>query len=227
VTDPEDPIVVEAEHVGPPVDETNDLFTRLPTAHQDLLKRLNGFSLHGGAFRVFGIREEPYLDIEQWNSEDLWRYAWSKPLDGWLMIGENALGSQYAYQVDGGGDLGGAVYCLDPIELVGDRFFDDVAEFIDDCVRRMAEEVFDPELKQATERYGPLDPSELLVFAPAEAIGGPHDLDNVQKLPAVTAMTFGGDIYRQIDEHPTVDPTEVRPYTDDQGRDRLELVYDE
>lgn len=218
----------KAEHVGPSVDGEGRLLGRLPEAHRQLLTQLNGFTLQGGALRVFGIREEAELDLEQWNSHELWKYSWGKPLDGWLMIAQNAFGSQYAYQVSGSdGDIGGPVYYLDPIELDGAPFFDDVEAFIEECVGKMAGEVFDPELKEAVERHGPVGTAELLVFSPAEAIGGPRDLDNIQKLPAVTAMTFAGDMYRQIDEHPNVDPVEVKPAKDEQGRDRLELRYDD
>jgi len=214
------------EHVGPHVADDVALLGRLPAAHRSLLERLNGFSVQKGALRVFGLRDEPYLDLEQWNDDGLWKYAWSKPLEAWLMIAQNAFGSQYAYRLDDpDGDIGGPIYYLDPIELGEAPLFDDVDAFIEECVVRMADEVFDPELKAAVDRYGPVDPSELLVFSPAEALGGVRDLDNVQHLPAVTAMTFSGDIYRQIDEHPDEDPTEVRPVKDDAGRDGLELVY--
>ena len=70
------------EHVGPHVADGVALLGRLPAAHRALLERLNGFSVQRGALRVFGLRDEPYLDLEQWNDDGLWKYAWSKPLDG-------------------------------------------------------------------------------------------------------------------------------------------------
>jgi len=215
-----------AADVGPEWDG-GGLAVRLPEEHAALLCGLNGFTVARGGLRVLGVRDEPYLDLRQWNSPELWKFAWGTPPTDWFVIAEDGFGNQFAYRSEEGAvDVGGPVHWLDHVDMAVGGEIADFPTFLEE-VLRVARRPVDPDMQRAIVRFGGLAASRHWVYAPALALGGPQVTENLMTLPAVTAMVIGGDLDRQIEEHPTQDPVRVVPAKDEQGRDRLELVYAE
>ena len=80
-----------ADHIGPPPGPSAATGTpaeRFPEAHRALLGRFNGFTVHHGAFRLFGIGRRDALDLAAWNAYDTWRFAWDDRIDDFVIFGE-------------------------------------------------------------------------------------------------------------------------------------------
>jgi hypothetical protein len=79
---------------------------------------------------------------------------------------------------------------------------------------------------RAREKEGDLDSGESVTYIPPLLFGGTEIVENIHRIDARLAMIFNGDIALGVDGGP-VDrlPIEVKPYRDDLGRDRLELIW--
>lgn len=199
----------------------------LPASHLRLLQALNGLMVYHGAFRLFGIgRAEPTLDLESWNASELWRYAWDDRTDSYLMFGETAWGDQYAYRRGASGDLGQEVYFLEGTLLRPQVIAGSFDEFMMNEFLRNARDPYDPLTVEAVQRRGPINLGNHWVYVPSVALGGSESIENVTVMPAVTAMTFAGDLASALREsRPGTSPTRVLPWTDDHGRARLKVEF--
>jgi hypothetical protein len=199
----------------------------LPASHLSLLQALNGLTVYRGGFRLFGIgRAEPTLDLESWNASELWRYAWDDRTDSYLMFGETAWGDQYAYRRGASGDLGQEVYFLEGTLLRPQVIAGSFDEFMMNEFLRNARDPYDPLTIESVQRQGPIDLSNHWVYVPSVALGGSESIENVTVMPAVTAMTFAGDLASALRaSRPGTSPTKVVPWTDDHGRARLKVEF--
>ena len=198
---------------------------QVPDDYLQVLRRLNGFSVQSGVNRLFGVRDEPTMDISAWNSADSWKFSWGNRVDQFLCFGETAFGDQYAFRYEGD-VLGSEVYLLEANflepEIAGATFED---FFVNEFVRN-AEEPWDPVAVEAVERFGPIEITHNWVYTPSVALGGPDDLSNVMKLDAFTAMTIAGDIVTCIYSAPTEAVlVGVSPWIDERGRSRLRVDF--
>jgi hypothetical protein len=91
---------------------------------------------------------------------------------------------------------------------------------------RNARDPYDNLTIEVVQRRGPIDPGKHWVYAPSIALGGVESIDNVIEMPAVTAMTFAGDVASALRaSRPATSPTGVAPWTDDRGRPRLKVAF--
>jgi hypothetical protein len=181
-------------------------------------------SFHG-AFRLFGFRQEPYLDLRSWNAPGTWRFAWDDRIEPYFCFGETAWGDQYAYKRSAGGGLEPEVYELDSYFLSPDPLAATFEDFLRDDFLRNAETPYDSLTLAALERLGPIDPSQHWVLSPSLALGGDELVENTLLLPAVTAMVFAGDLATWIEEaDPEATVTAIEPWHDAQGRARLRVL---
>jgi hypothetical protein len=182
-------------------------------------------SFHG-AFRLFGFRQEPYLDLRSWNAPGTWRFAWDDRIEPYFCFGETAWGDQYAYKRSGhDGGLEQEVYLLEAYFLRPEPLAGTFADFLRDEFLRNAEAPYDPITPAAVERLGPIDPSQHWVMSPSLALGGDELVENTVLLPAITAMTFAGDLatwIEEADDEATL--VAVEPWHDAQGRARLRVL---
>jgi hypothetical protein len=217
-----------ARHLGPA--SRPEAFTAwqpgLPEPHVELLAGLNGFTLFHGAFRMLGLRAEPSLDLRAWNDPDTWRFAWGGVADGFVVFGETGWGDQYAYRASQDGLLEPAVYFLEATTLDSWPIAASFPEFVHDELLRNAEQPYDEMTVAAVRRLGDLPPEEHWVLSPSLALGGPESVENVMRMPAVTAMTVAGDLVTAIRAAPGRRVTSVSPWRDDRGRARLAVELD-
>jgi hypothetical protein len=196
----------------------------LPSSHRKLLEAMNGFSVFHGAFRLLGLSREPEMDIETWNSHDVWRFAWDERIEPYLCFGETAWGDQYAYRMRPGNGLGDEVYFLEGTLLRPEVLAPTFAEFVTRELLRVGADPYDPMTRAAVAGFGPIAPREHWVYSPSLALGGAESLDHVVKLAAIVAMTFAGDIATAlVRSAPGTQPTTVTPWRDERGRDRLRV----
>ena len=71
---------------------------RFPAAHRAVLLRANGILACWGYRRLYGVGDDPE-HIGPWNTPDMWKFAWPRPLDDYLMIAGSGWGDQYAYRI--------------------------------------------------------------------------------------------------------------------------------
>ncbi len=114
-----------------------------PQLHKDLLERLNGFTVYGGAFRLFGLRSELWADIDTWNRPETWRFAWDDRVSDFLMFGETAWGDQYAYRRSESGRLGEEVYFLEATMLRNEIIANSFDEFLSNELARNSADPYD------------------------------------------------------------------------------------
>ncbi|MFJ4789290.1 T6SS immunity protein Tdi1 domain-containing protein [Streptomyces sp. NPDC088794] len=219
-----------ADHVGPRPDRSAATGTpaeHFPAAHRELLLRLNGFTVHHGAFRLLGIgREEPALDLAVWNAPETWRFAWDDRLDPFVIFGETAFGDSYAYRRLPGGGLAPEVHFLEGVLLRPEIIAPSFEAFLADELLRNAKEPYDDLVVEAVDHLGPIAPGSHWVYVPSVALGGEEDVENISVLPATVAMTFAGDIATAMESGERA-ATGVEPYTDEQGRPRLRVRFEE
>jgi hypothetical protein len=218
------------DNVGEPLPGSLDLNAvpaKLPDDYLATLSRFNGFTVHGGANRLFGIRGDAHMDIRVWNSREKWRFAWADRPSPFYCIGETAFGDQYALRLSDDGDVfRPEVFLLEgnflEPEVIGENF----QLFLEQELVRNAETPWDDVAVEAVRRYGPIDVANNWVYTPSVALGGPEDVANLVELDCFTAMTIAGDIASAIaDADPAAQLQGVEPYEDGQGRSRLRVIF--
>ena len=205
--------------------ESDDIGRVLPAEHRALLEGLNGFTVHRGAFRIFGIGRESALDLGLWNDRETWRFAWPRHLDQFLFFGGTAWGDQYAYRWGSSGHLAGPeVFFLEANSMGPEPFAESFEQFVVNDLLRNARDPYDTMTVAALASLGAIAPGDHWALAPSVALGGYEDIANVMTLPSSTAMIIAGDIDSALrGMHPGTRPSAVVPWTDDRGRLRLRL----
>ena len=199
----------------------------LPVTHLELLKLSNGLAALDGFVRLFGIGPGENMDLEKWNENDHWKFAWNQKAAHYLCFGETAWGDQYAYLFDGGRTLSSKVYVLGAflmdVAVVAESF----SEFMESVFFRESGGSSDPMTNLARKRFGKLDPYTNLVYVPSLLLGGQEIVENIVPIDARASMIVNGDIWAQLDE---ADENSVlhrmEDYTDAKGRSRLRLLWD-
>lgn len=221
----------ELADVGQSLDESNRterLLGELPSVYAAALRIANGFTVHSGMNRVFGIREDRHMDLRSWNEEEGWRFAWGERVDpSFLMFGETAFGDQYALRRTGS-FYEDVVYLLDVNLLSVRPIFDSFAHFLDQEIVQNAISPSHPTALACVDKFGRVPPNENVVLTPSLLLGGYEDVSNMVKIESYTAMIYGGDIYTAVvsvpDEAAVVG---VEPWVDEAGRRRLRVVFAE
>jgi hypothetical protein len=213
---------VESWPAAPPasVDE-------LPPLHRELLQAINGFTVQGGALRVFGVGRGDVLDLDWWNDEETWRFAWDDRVDRYVFFAESAWGDQYAYRRGDDGTLEPTVHFLEGTLLRAEVLAASFDEFAENELLRIAAEHYDPLTIDTLARHGPIAPTQHWTFVPSIALGGEESLDNIVRLRGQDAMTMAGDLASALQSSPPGSwPTKVEPWVDDHGRQRLGVEFD-
>jgi hypothetical protein len=199
----------------------------LPRRHRAFLNQFNGATAYHGSLRIFGVRDEPHLDLATWNDPATWRFAWPpEVVDPYLFFAETAWGDQYAYRRRGD-MVEPQVYLLESLWLYPDVIAGSFEEFLELEFMRVAREPYEPRTVEAIRVRGAIDPSCHWAHAPSPALGGLETIDHVVELPAVTAMTYGGDIVTALEDcGDDAVLVGVQPWTDARGCARLRVQFE-
>lgn len=217
----------ERTYTGHPVPVSDHTLELLPLSHREVIEKLKVVVVADGAIRLLGGWSEPWLNIDRWNAEQEWRFAWGDRLSSFFFFGETAWGDQYAYKwLDVGRRLAPEVYYLDANTMEPTLAADDFDEFVAHWISLDARDPFDEMTAEALRTFGPLDAADHFVFVPSMELGGQDEISNVSKLPARTSQIFAGDIFTAVQ---AADPEDVvhavEPYVDSEGRPRLEVKF--
>lgn len=201
----------------------------LPESHVKLLCIVNGMSVYDGFYRLFGLDYDAEINLLSWNSSDLWKFAWNTTkVNDYLCFGETAWGDQYAYKKDEMNlHADPQIYLLDAITMEPEVISSNFTAFINEEIYPCA---INPPYNNdidALKMVGKLDLNEHLVYVPSILIGGNDDINDIQKLPSVSAMVINGDLCTQLAKEEQSRPIkEVKLYMDSQGRDRIRIIWD-
>lgn len=202
---------------------------KLPSVHALLLSQSNGLSCYGNYFRLFGVTAgdvgQP-MDLDRWNSAEMWKFAWPVSLAEYLCFGETAWGDQYAYRIDELGRADPPVYFMEAITLQPEPLAESFEEFISEELLRNCEEPYDDMLVAARRKVGDLADEDHIAYVPSPLIAGDESIDHVVKMNAIAAMIANGDLAAQLTgENQSRQIAGLQPYTDPQGRPRLKVIW--
>ncbi len=200
---------------------------RLPDSHIDLLKLVNGVSVYGGYFRLFGCSSLSTIDMLEWNAPESWSFAWNKPLIEYWFFGETAWGDQYAYRRDELNQRSTPrVFFVEGITMSEEVIATDFSTFLEREFLRNAFEPYDDNIVKVRRRLGDLEPLEHIAYVPSPLITGDENVASVSKLDAVASMIISGDLCRQVAEESHNRPvSELQTYEDPNGRTRMRVVW--
>jgi hypothetical protein len=194
---------------------------RLPAAHRDVLAATNGIEAAGDFVRLFGARPVAVVDLGEWNSLELWKFAWTDEVHECFFFAQTALGDQFGYRLgevqQAGADPPVITTSLDdPRPRLLDRTFGD-------WLRRFAELARRPSPVAALGKVGA---HELVVRTPSLLISGDPTEGELKPMESVIAMVLSGDVWTQVAAaEPGQVLERVESYLDQNGRARLRLVW--
>jgi SMI1 / KNR4 family (SUKH-1) len=199
---------------------------RLPEPHRALLLRANGLTTNFGYERLFGVGDGPQ-DIGPWNADGTWKFAWPKPLQDYLAIGQTGWGDQLAYRLT---DLRRGIEAIHWLDgLMVEPGESPVADSFEALVEDLAARARTPDEKvqEARRQIGDLGPNKLAVFWPPPLLIGLERAAALTKMPARAAMIINGDLATQLLDRATetrrVDRIEL--YLDNVGRPRVRVRW--
>lgn len=195
----------------------------LPPVHQALLEECGGATAYDGYFRLFGSGSGRF-GLKNWNDGDTWKFAWPKRVAQYFCFAETAWGDQYAYRLTDGVIASEQVFFLDALRMEPEALFPTFEAFLTGEFLRNASAPYDSALVSVAARLGPLPVDKHLSQVPSQLVTGIEDPGSVQTLPAIDAMVFNGDLYRQIIEARRDAPVRaVEVVGDSNGRPRLQV----
>ena len=207
------------DYIGRPFIDPHpeSLFWSLPTDHQQVVRETNGFSAELGRKRFLGCGHyDLNLDLDAWNANETWRYAWKSQVLPYLFFAYDQWGSQVAYERSQDGALvDGRVHEVDGYSMRVIRSHNSFAEYWD-TLRNTAmhprRHVHAPE-RYLYSRQGPMNPAFLYSMAmpiTSEVTG----TGEVSVVPAAAAMIRAGQLYEPTGASPwndMADPTSGGP----------------
>lgn len=199
----------------------------LPEAHRKLLAASNGLQGYGGYYRIFGVGPESPIDALTWNEPDVRKFAWHDDLSEFFCFGETGWGDQYAYRHDEMGEYSEPpVYFLESVTMTSERLASSFEQFITDEFLPATQNPYDLFLVAARNRLGELDSLTHITYSPSILLTGEEKAEHITQIPAVVSMVVNGDLARQLGhEDPSRQVEAIRPYTDERGRERLDVVW--
>ncbi len=162
----------------------------------DLLTLKNGFYAFESALHVFPLGKlEGVMDLEQWNSSDLWRFEYKGSTDTLLFFAEDAFGYQFCASKDG-------ISMFNPEYASLEHIADDIEEWARAVLDDYDELTAYPFARDWQKVNGPLRVGRRLTFKIPLVAGGTTEMSNVGDIDAVEVMRFRGYLWDQIKDLP-------------------------
>jgi hypothetical protein len=189
---------------------------RLPEAHRQLLLISNGLSVSWGYRRVFGVGDG-HQDIGPWNCHQTWKFAWTRPLEDFLCIGQTGWGDQFAYKLS---DLRRGIEKIHWL----DRFLMETAKppiavtfegFLANLVSHARRP--DEKVHEALRQIGELEQHQLALFQPSPLIVGLERATRLTKVHTQSALVMNGDMATQL----------LNPVNETRKVERFDIFMDE
>lgn len=162
----------------------------------DLHRAKNGFYAFESALHVFPFgKADGIMDIEQWNSEDLWRNEYQGLADGYLFFAEDAFGYQFC-----AGESG--ILMFNPEDASFRHLADNIEGWAKEILEDYEELTCYPFAHKWQKENGPLPVGRRLTFKIPLVLGGETEMSNVGDIDAVEVMRFRGDLWNKIKDVP-------------------------
>ncbi len=162
----------------------------------ELLRARNGFFAFESALHVFPAGGgNDSIDLEAWNSSELWRQEYGGHADAMLFFSEDVFGFQFVIK-------DGRILRFEPETAQ----LEAMAEDLDTWARTILEDYWAETGYQIAHEWqranGPLPPGQRLVAKIPFILGGDWSVDNVRAMDAVEAMRFRGALASQLHDLP-------------------------
>lgn len=162
----------------------------------ELLQEKNGFYCFESALHVLPSNcSAAIVNVEHWNSDDLWRNEYGKVTKGYLFFAEDIFGSQFALRA-------GNAYRFDPESGEIEEMAISLEEWTGRILDNYEYETAYPIAHEWQERNGPLAPGKRLVPKIPFILGGEYKVENLYALDAVEAMRHRADMWKQMKNLP-------------------------
>lgn len=171
----------------------------------ELLQDRNGFYAFESALHVLpsdcvNSAEQAQLntwpmDLEQWNTDALWRNQFGPAANGLLFFAEDAFGEQFAL-------FNGTVWRFDPESAERKEVAGDLDAWAEMILSDYSFETGYPAAHDWQQQNGPLNQGQRLIPKVPFIMGGKYEADNLFALDAVEGMRYRGDIWKQIRDLP-------------------------
>lgn len=198
----------------------------LPPLHQEVLSSANGVLIFGGYYKLFGIEDNVPLDIQTWNTDEYWKFAWERRATDFLCFGTSAWGDQYAYHLSSlEQGQKAAVFQLDAFSMEAEKIANSFDEFWEKEFLRNARTPYDSMVINSRQKLGKIKWNELLAFDPPLLLGGTEDTSQSVKMNARSVMIANGDLVSQLDSLPDhAKVMGVKSYIDSSDRARIKVL---
>lgn len=166
-----------------------------------MLQLKNGYYAFESALHVFpACSDQDIINLEQWNSNTLWKDAYGGLVDGYLFFAEDVFGQQF-------GILDNAIHFVDTETGQSEEFAGDFEEWASKMLDEYEVHTGYPLAQEWQEKHGSLAIGHRLVPKIPFVCGGEYQLGNLHSGESVKAMRFRGDLAQQIKDLP--DGTEI------------------
>jgi hypothetical protein len=165
------------------------------------LRQRNGFFAFESALHLLPLGRGEGMDLETWNSPDLWRREFGDRADGFLFFAEDLFGGQFGLRGD-------RVHSFDPETGEAELFADDLSDWSARILADYRVLTGYPLGHVWQERHGALPRGRRLVPKIPFILGGAFEVENLYSAEPAEAIKFRGSVARQIHDLP--DGTRVR-----------------
>jgi hypothetical protein len=161
-----------------------------------LLRERNGFYAYESALHVFPATEKTgVMDLDQWNSDELWRKEYGSMADRCLFFAEDAFGQPFVLRDD-------RVFTMES----ENGELEEIAEDLEGWARWILD---DPDFatgyplaREWQEMRGPLAPGKRLFPGVPFVLDGAYEIENLAEVDAIKAMRLRGKLARQLKNVP-------------------------
>lgn len=178
-----------SEAIGPGPREIPSILTRYPLGNDvfDMLRRKNGFYAFESSLHVFPAAGEGHIDLDAWNSEDLWRGTYNDLSAGLLFFAEDIFQDQFCLSPKGivrfEAETGDKEHFADSLETWANLLLED---FSYQTGWRLASEW--------QQIHGPIPIGKRLMPKIPFFLGGEFSMDNLWAGESVAGMRAKGDL---------------------------------
>ena len=179
-----------------------NVFGRLGGELKALLQRRNGFYAFESALHAFStVRPGNEIDLNSWNSDELWRFEYGDLAEGAFFFAEDAFGNQFALQSK-------HVCFFDAETGEFTEFSDDLEAWAYRILKEYEVSTGYPLLHEWQQKNGALAVGSRLMPKIPFVLGGSYSLGNLYAVSNVSGMKTRGNLARQLKDLP--DGAQVR-----------------
>lgn len=176
---------------------------RLGTELQDLLARRNGFFAFESALHLFPSgKGSGAIDLEQWNSPDLWRNEYGDLANGLFFFAEDIFGGQFCIS-------GNAIGYFDPETAEVEKIAESLEEWGEKILAEYEVLTGWPLAHEWQLQHGPIPENHRLIPVQFFVAGGEYELSNLKLVEASRGMRIRGPFAQYIKNLPDGAQVEV------------------